>query len=156
VQAATIALFIGDNGSARRICEEARARRIAKHIEPDGRQPLELRRTLSVNYTLFNLDGLFRLARLGERVGVDLWHYRTDDGRSIRVALDWVLPFATGKKAWGYKQISKQNLGPLVRLLRQAARVYNEPVYERTINQLSDIGDEMLWVSLFHPQMRGK
>jgi hypothetical protein len=43
-----------------------------------------------------------------------------------------------------------------VRLLRQAARVYNEPVYERTINQLSDIGDEMLWVSLFHPQMRGK
>jgi hypothetical protein len=153
VQAATIALFIGDTASARRICEQARARRIAKHIEPDGCQPLELRRTLSFGYTLFNLDGLFRLARLSERVGVDLWHHRTDDGRGIRAALDWVLPFATGKERWSHKQISKQNFRPLVRLLRQAARVYNQPAYESAISHLPDIGDELLWVNLFHPRL---
>lgn len=153
VQAATIALFIGDTASARRICEGARARRIAKQIEPDGRQPRELRRTLSFGYTLFNLDGLFRLARLGEHVGVDLWHCRTDDGRSIRAALDWVLPYATGRKQWDHKQIGKQNFRPLVRLLRQAARVYKEPAYEKDIEQLPDTGDELLWVNLFHPRL---
>ncbi|MFA6546447.1 MAG: alginate lyase family protein [Limisphaerales bacterium] len=153
VQAATIALFIGDTATARRICEQACTRRIAKHIEPDGRQPLELRRTLSLNYTLFNLDGLFRLARLGEHVGVDMWRYRTDDGRSIRAALDWVLPFATGKERWSHKQIGRQDFRPLVRLLRQAARVYNEPAYENTIGRLPDIGTELSWVNLFHPRL---
>ncbi|MCX7007597.1 MAG: alginate lyase family protein [Kiritimatiellaeota bacterium] len=152
VQRASIALFIGDTASARKICESARARRIAQQIEPDGRMPRELARTLSFFYTPFALDGLFRLAHIGERVGVDLWNYRTDDGRSIRAALDWLLPYATGKQPWTRKQISKPDYRPFVHLLRQAAQVYHEPAYENAIAQLPDIGDELLWVNLLHPR----
>jgi hypothetical protein len=104
------------------------------------------------DYVLFNLDGLFRLARLGEHVTVDLWHYRTDDGRSIRAALDWLLPYATGGKPWPYKQIGKPDIRPLVRLLRLAARVYHEPAYEQAIARLPDVGDELDWVNLLHPR----
>ena len=151
VQAASIAVFIGDTAGARRICEKARAQRIARQVEPDGSLPRELSRTVSFFYSSFALDGLFRLAQLGEQVGVDLWHYRTEDGRSIRAALDWLLPFATGKQPWAHKQISPQDFRPFVHLLRQAARAYHEPAYETAIGRLPDIGDELLWVNLCYP-----
>lgn len=152
VQAASIAMFLGDKASARRICEQAGPLRITKQIDPDGSQPLELSRTLSFFYAVFNLDGLFRLASLGDQVGVDLWHYRTADGRSLRTALDWVIPYATGDKPWRHKQISKPDSRPLVHLLRQAARVYNEPAYENAIVRLPDFGDELDWVNLRYPR----
>jgi len=107
---------------------------------------------LAANLTLVALDGLFRLAQLGAGVGVDLWHYRTDGGRSLRAALDWLVPYATGKQPWTHKQISPQDFRPCVRLLRQAARVYHEPAYEKAIGQLPDTGDELLWVNLCYPR----
>jgi hypothetical protein len=46
------------------------------------------------------------LARLGENVGVDLWTYETADGRGIRKALDFLVPFALGQK-WTYQQLGE-------------------------------------------------
>lgn len=152
VQAASIALFIGDTASARRICGQAGPRRIAIQVEPDGRLPLELSRTLSLFYVIFNIEGMFRLARLGEEVGVDLWQYRTPDGRSLRAALDWVLPYATGQKAWKHPQISAPDFRPLASLLRQASSIYQEPTYEAAVGELPGLGDELLWVNLLHPR----
>lgn len=44
-------------------------------------------------YFRLNLRGLATLATLAERVGVELWHYQTADGRSIRKVLDFMLPY---------------------------------------------------------------
>lgn len=153
VQAATIALSLGDAAAAKQICEQARTRRIARQIEPDGRQPLELQRTLSFFYALFNLEGLSRLAVLGERVGVDLWHFQTEDGRGIRDALDWLLPYATGDRPWEFKQTGKPDARPFVGVLREAARVYGDPAYEAAITRLPDLGDEPLRANLLHPRI---
>lgn len=150
-QTAALALFIGDRTQARDILETVKTRRIATQIEPDGRQPLELGRTLSVNYTLFNLQALFTLARLGEQVGVDLWSYRTKDGRSLRAAFDWVLPYALGAKGWEHKQISQENFGPLAHLLRLAAVAYQAPAYEQALAKLSVTGDEKMWADFYLP-----
>ena len=127
MQAVTFGLFIGDEGLAKQVLGNVGPRRIARHVAPDGSQPLELARTLSHHYTLLNTAGMVRLARLGELVGVDVWNYRTADGRSIRAALDWLIPYATGKKPWEHKQIKKMSWALLVPALRLAASRVQKP-----------------------------
>jgi hypothetical protein len=148
VQVATFALLVGQQQIARDVLGKVGERRIVTQIEPDGRQPLELDRTRSFDYSAMNLRGMFDLARLGEHVGVDLWHFETDDGRSIRRALDWLIPYAAGQEPWKHRQISPfvpDRLGPL---LRRAALVYQQPRYEQAFRQLAiDPADRMhlLW-----------
>jgi Alginate lyase len=136
VQAVAIAQYVGDEKSARDILEAAKTKRIAKQIEPDGSMPRELARTLSVTYSLFNLEAFFKLARLGRNAGVDLWNFKTADGRGIRAALDYVIPYATGKKEWTQKQIKNANYSGIVPLLRQAGRIWHEPAYEKAIDEV--------------------
>ncbi len=128
-QVASIALYLGDATRARTVLEAARARRIATQIEPDGRQPLELARTKAWSYSTFNLEAMFRLAALGDRVGVDLWGYQTSDGRSIRKALDYLVPYATGDQAWTASQITPFVPSELYESLRLAANAYGSAVY---------------------------
>jgi hypothetical protein len=90
-------------------------------IEPDGRQPLELARTKAWGYSSGNLSGLMSLATLGERVGVDLWHYESPDGRSIAKALDYLLPFGLGEQPWPHQQLGGFSPEGFSSLVRNAA-----------------------------------
>ena len=129
VQAGAIAMFVGKMDIARRIVEEAKEKRIAKQIEADGSQPRELARTTSQHYVRFNLEAFFLLANLSANIGVDLWNYRTEDGRSIRKALDWVVPFIRGDKEWTYKQITKFDVAEYYPLLLEASIRYGDRSY---------------------------
>ena len=57
-----------------------RRQRIARQIEPDGRQLRELSRTRAWHYSAYNLTAFFNLATLGERVGVDVWTHSRRTG----------------------------------------------------------------------------
>jgi hypothetical protein len=143
VQALRLALVLGKTDLAKRIAEEAKQKRIAVQIEPDGRQPLELERATSFGYSLFNLQALFALATLAEHAGVDLWDYATPDGRSMRGALDFMVPFVdVPAKKWPYKQIKKLNPNDIAPVLRQAALVYHAPKYEKILAQFRDTSGE--------------
>jgi hypothetical protein len=133
VQLAALALFTGQPELTARVCLEARARRIATQIEPDGSQPHELARTRSLSYSTMNLEGFVNLATLAQRAGVDLFHYETGDGRSLRRALDWLRPFATGEQPWTYPQITPPEPAALVALYRRAALAYREPRFEAVL-----------------------
>ena len=122
-------LFLGKQQSAVDRLEAAKSERIAKQIEPNGEQPRELARTISMHYTMYNLDAFFRLADLGMRAGVDLWHYRTSDGRSIRQALDFVYPYLAGEKTWTYQEIEPYDTGGASPTLLRAGSAYDEVKY---------------------------
>jgi len=129
------------------------AKRIAKQIEPDGRQPRELARTQAWNYSIFNLEALINAASIADQLRIDLWNYQTDDQRSIRKALDWLLPFSTGAKKWSDSQISTFQPGILAPLLRRAALRYREPAYEKAIIRLPKLTGDERW-QLLYPILR--
>jgi hypothetical protein len=154
VQVVTFALFSGDRKTAKAVLEQVGAKRIARQIEPDGRQPRELKRTKSFGYSVFNLEALVHLAALGERLGVELWHYRTEDGRSLRKALDWLLPYALGEKEWPYPQLGKLQADGLAPLLRRAANAYREPRYEQALARLPQADRRREALELLYPARR--
>jgi hypothetical protein len=124
VQQVAIALFTGQQELARDILERQTKKRIDSQLEEDGRQPKELARTLSWNYSLFNLRAFFELALLAENVHVDLWHYESPAKKSLKKAYTWLLPYATGKKAWPYQQIKSKKDDELIALSVVAAAKY--------------------------------
>jgi hypothetical protein len=121
VQVTSLALFTGKEEIAKETLMRVRDERLPKHIQPDGSQPFELARTRSWSYSVMNLQSFFTLAALGEKVGIDLWHYSTPDGRSIIKALDYLCGYTDEAHRWRFEQITASDPAELVPLLRQAA-----------------------------------
>lgn len=137
VQVIDFALFTGDAGRAKQLAKESLAR-LDSQLTADGRQPLELERTKAMSYSTMNLRGWFEAARLAEQAGVDIWHYKTSKGASLRSALDWLMPYALGRKKWNYKQIEKYNTSEVYPLLLQAGYRYNAAY----LSEANSIGKE--------------
>jgi hypothetical protein len=139
VQVISFALFLGKKDLAVKVLQDARQKRIAAQVEPDGRQPLELARTKAWSYSNGNLDGLMLLAMLGERAGVDLWRFQTHDGRSIRKALDFLIPVALGERKWEYQEIGGVQPQSLFPLMRRAANAYKDKQYQELMARVPEV-----------------
>lgn len=105
VQAVGIEMLLGKTDLAKERLDQVKTKRIAAQIEPDGSQPHELARTKSLGYSTMNLRGFIHLANLAQKMDVDLWNFETSNGRSIKKALEFLLPFANGEKKWEYQQL---------------------------------------------------
>ncbi|MEM9525914.1 MAG: alginate lyase family protein [Bacteroidota bacterium] len=105
VQVVALLQHLGRPEEARIILMTAKEKRIAAHIDPDGSQPHELERTKSLGYSTMNLRGLTRLAYYGQKLGVDLWNYRPEDGGDLQAAYAYLQPYAFGPKVWPYEQL---------------------------------------------------
>lgn len=138
VQAVSIALFLGNTEFAKQRCELAKEKRISSQIQTDGTQPFELERTKALSYSEYNLRALMELALLAENVKVDLWNYKTTDGRCIRLALDYLIPFVLKEKEWPYKQIEEYKTNGCIPLLYIASLKYNDSSYMGVIEKISD------------------
>jgi hypothetical protein len=131
VQLCSILLYIGDFESVKEILVLAKTNRIAKQIQPDGSQPMELERTKSFSYSTMNLSAMTKLAWFGKRTGVDLWNFETADGRSIKKAYDFLIPYISSDKEWKYKQLGnlEEVKTSFVNLLMEAGKTFNEENY---------------------------
>lgn len=106
-QMITYLLFSGDKQGALKLINEFPKKRIEPQIEPDGRQPNELWRTLAYHYSQYNLGFMTDISYTAKSLGIDLLNYKSADGRSILGAVDYLTTFL-GKpvESWPYKQIS--------------------------------------------------
>jgi len=128
VQLTEILLYLGEEEKAKQILEDVKLKRIASQIEPDGSQPEELARTKSFSYSTMNLDGFVQLAIVGNCCGVDLWNFETGDGRSVRKAIDYLVPFAREPQKWKHEQIAKMEdaVTSLLQIIGIAAWRFND------------------------------
>jgi hypothetical protein len=104
-QVVGLMIYLGRNQEAKAIVEDAKQSRIADQINPDGTQPREMGRTRSVHYTAGNLWLMTELILLGRKLDVDLWDHETEDGRSIKKAYEYLVPYMLGDKEWTRKEI---------------------------------------------------
>ncbi len=136
VQVAGLALATNQTDFARAVLSAVPEKRIAAHVEPDGRLPLELARTKSLSYTVFDLTAFAVLASLAPAVGVDLWGYTSVDGRALRTAVDTLLPYATGEAVWEGRQIAATRADRLYPpVFAPAARAFPDGPYAGALSQ---------------------
>lgn len=107
IQAIRYALFVGKEDIARKYLNDFPKNRIYAQIEPDGKQPAELVRTKALHYSVFNLIHLLDICSIAKTMNVDLFAMKSEDGRNIAGALEYLAQFA-GKpqSSFPYKQIN--------------------------------------------------
>jgi hypothetical protein len=139
-----LARYLGLNAEAKSRLEAAKVKRIATQIRPDGTQPKELGRTKSIHYSTMNLRIMTFVAEMGMPLGVDLWNYSTDDGRSMKNAFEFLRPFAEGKEKWPYTQITEG--GPaeaiekeMIPLFTIASTIFNEALIGENVNTFENL-----------------
>jgi hypothetical protein len=135
MQVVDFALFTGNSAVAKSTLQNSTIQRIDQQFTTDGAQPLELIRTKSWGYANMNLWGWCRLAKMASLVNVDLWHEQTIDGKGIKTAINWLMPYALNQKAWNHEQIEPITYGTFTRIVHTAAAVYPDDIFKQYLNQ---------------------
>ncbi len=136
VQVIDYAQFTGQVDVAKKQVEVTKGR-MASQLKPDGSQPHELARTKSFGYSLMNLEGFFIIAELAKKQGIDLFTYQTPEGASLKICLDFLVPYIKKEKVWTYQQIAEIHWADTEELLRKAAIYYKDPAYGLLADQVS-------------------
>lgn len=106
IQVAAFANYVGNSDVFNEYVGKFAETRMFTQIEPDGRQPMELKRTLAFHYSIFNLEHMMDLFFIARSAGRSIENEASADGRSFWKALDYIAPYM-GKNVedWPYKQI---------------------------------------------------
>ena len=145
-------LYEGDTVKAKVLANEFKTNRIAKQITITGYQPEEMARTKTVNYSTMNLWAMTWMAYMSQQVGVDLWNYRTTDGKSIKKAYDFFRTYVLNPSAWTWPNITnggpENALNTLTRpLFSKAISIFREdllPLNENVSDNLSSL-EKLQW-----------
>jgi hypothetical protein len=99
MQVAAFAHYTGNEALMR----EARTRFktvLVQQMAPDGSFPRELGRTKPYGYSLFNLEAMATIAQILSTPEDDLWTFELPDGRGMRKAMAYMVPYIRDKKSW--------------------------------------------------------
>jgi hypothetical protein len=133
VQVAGIATWLGRDQVVRDIATLTQ-KTLDLQLAVNGSQPQELLRTRSFHYSYFNLQALVLMAGLAQRQGIDLWHYRTEQGSSLLAALDFMAPYVDVAQPWPYPSLDRVGVR-LVPLLIQADSMLKTTRYQAVIEK---------------------
>jgi hypothetical protein len=100
LQVAAFARLVGDEAQLAGARTRFKTVIVPNQIAADGRFPEELRRTKPYGYALFNLEAMAGVAQTLSTADDDLWTFETADGRGLRRALAYLVPFIRDKKTW--------------------------------------------------------
>lgn len=136
------ALFLDKKNIAKKQIAESTRSRMDSQLEADGEQPFELARTRPWNYSTFNLLAFVQQAKMGERVGVNLWEHVTPKGATLRKAIEWYFPFLEGEKDFVKEEITGiHGTAPLAEVLMQTSR-FDTALYSSQLENLAKFAND--------------
>jgi hypothetical protein len=103
MQLAAFASFLGDEAKLAECRKRFKEVLLTKQLAADGSWPLELKRTKPYGYSLFNLDAMATICHICSTPQDNLWEFATADGRSMRKAIEYMLPYIADKTKWPQK-----------------------------------------------------
>ncbi|EIP97475.1 Alginate lyase [Opitutaceae bacterium TAV1] len=136
--------------------------KIDVEFAPDGSLPHELKRTLSLNYSIYCLRAFSVIARnaalLAPSSPETLWTYTGPSGQSIRQAFAFLAPYLLQQKPWPYPQIHGTGVGRghTVQLTMLAHRAYGDSVFidiaRHIATKVSAPDDPQTWLLAIPPR----
>jgi len=144
VQLVQFSLVLGKPDHARTVLQQEMPRLLEMQVKSKGEQVRELVRTNSLGYSLFNLEALFRLATLGEYVGVDCWKITAKDGGDLYAALDYLAPYTDPNNPWPVNEVKPADRKRLLPLLAEAYAQSKNAKYQDLLGKFYGDGPD-LW-----------
>lgn len=140
-QTAALALFTGREELARTITRDALVKRLDSQAEPDGSQPHEMARTLSMSYSVMNARGFLILASLSAASGgEDWWAWESPRGVSLRKVITFLSPYLDETVAWPKEDIRENTIGrrhPLRELVVRSAAQSGDTEFTQQVRAMA-------------------
>ncbi len=138
---AQIIAFSIFSGEKERIAPQLKLteQRIRQQIKPDGSQPAELARTLSLSYSTYNLMAYVCIAEMTRAEGINLWQQYPE----LLKAVHYLKPYYADPSTWTHKQIkpfAKTSAMPLLSLAASA-----DPTLQAFAGTLGEPQDRILF-----------
>jgi hypothetical protein len=98
-------MYLGDYEYLRGVIKNKLYPRIESQLETDGSFPHELARTLGLHYSTFVLEALCISDIMAEKIGLNVWDYKTPSGKSLVNAVEYLKPYWQNPEQWPHMQI---------------------------------------------------
>jgi hypothetical protein len=144
VQLVQFSLVLGKADYARTLLQQEFPRLLEMQVKSKGEQERELVRTDSLGYSWFNLEALFRLAVLGDYLGVDCWKITAKDGGGLYAALDYLAPYTDPANPWPVTEVKPTDRKLLLAMLAQAYAQNKDVKYKDLLDKFYGDGPD-LW-----------
>ncbi|MGI9139449.1 MAG: alginate lyase family protein [Sediminibacterium sp.] len=143
-----IALYVDSTELAKKIINRA-LHRLNEQSNNDHLFPLELARTNSLHYSVFNLVAFNVIAQLSEKIGLNIWEYETSDKHSIKKSFLALMPYLKKEQKWTWDEITPYENESSFNLLLTASQKFECTSCQLALKQMAGNNYDQLLLNLF-------
>ena len=130
-QVASLALYLDDKALVQKMVLSAQ-NSLDDMLDNQGGQIHELSRSRSYFYSCFNLQALVNIASLGDKIGMDMWQYESDNKKSIPLAIQYLTPVVYGEK-WPHKTLKTIDISALAPIVLQSYKKQKSDAHKQLL-----------------------
>ena len=144
-------LFVNNAPFVERIFDHYRSFLVPTQMAADGSFRLEIERPASLVCALANLDGYALICEMAHQQGVDLYSWRTPDGRGFPTAVEFLVPYLRQPETWPYPQAAPYQPAWSLGIHLGASRLHRDDWRELMRGQSAGSDSIIGPVRLMHP-----
>jgi hypothetical protein len=143
-----IALYVDSNDLSKKIIYRA-LNRLNEQSNKEHLFPLELARTNSLHYSVFNLTAFNVIAQLAEKINLNIWEYETAGNHSLKQSYLALMPFLKHEQKWALEEITPYDDEDSFNLLLTASQKFDCKSCQISLKQMAGSNFDKLLLNLF-------